>query len=316
MVPVAGSGPECRFGYRRRRWSFEACVFDEAQWSLTVDGRRVPVETKPLELLRELLARAGNVVSKDELLDTIWPDVTVVEASLPTAVRKLRLALGDDCREQRMIETVRGIGYRLTVPVEVEEVSAAGILAASATSTASADSIPQSAAGKPIAERRKTKAPMLVAAVAGLAIASAAVALALKPTLPAPESAAVKSYSQGELRNALRKLDVETIEKALATGWDPNTPFDNQGNDALIWAFHNCEWDPGHDRRRMLLMARTLIDGGARLDRRNAWGDTPYSIAKSERYCGPDHPVTNMIRTICYSGHKPPGDRCLASYEQ
>ena len=33
---------------RRRRWSFADCVFDEANWTLIVDGRRVPVETKPL----------------------------------------------------------------------------------------------------------------------------------------------------------------------------------------------------------------------------------------------------------------------------
>ena len=58
-----------------------------------------------------------------------------------------------------------------------------------------------------------------------------------------------------------------------------------------------------------------LIDGGARLDRRNIWGDTAYSIAKADRYCGPDHPVTRMIRNLCYNGLLPPGDRCLASYE-
>jgi hypothetical protein len=101
----------------------------------------------------------------------------------------------------------------------------------------------------------------------------------------------------------------------LASGWDPNIPFDNEGNGAVNYLLNMCEWDPGHDRRKMLLMVRTLLDGGARLDRRNVWGDTPYSIAKAERYCGPDHPVTRMIRTLCYAGFKPPGDRCLASYE-
>ena len=48
---------------------------------------------------------------------------------------------------------------------------------------------------------------------------------------------------------------------------------------------------------------------------RNSWGDTPYSIAKAKRYCGPDHPVTQMLRKMCYSGATPLGDRCLASYE-
>ena len=106
---------------RRRRWSFADCLFDEGNWTLIVGGRRVPIETKPLELLRALLLRAGNLVTKDELLDSIWPDVTVVEASLPTAVHKLRMALNDERRKTHIIETVPRIGYRLAVPVEVEE---------------------------------------------------------------------------------------------------------------------------------------------------------------------------------------------------
>ena len=108
---------------RRRRWSFADCLFDEGNWTLIVGGRRVPIETKPLELLRALLLRAGNLVTKDELLDSIWPDVTVVEASLPTAVHKLRLALGDDRRETHIIDTIPRIGYRLAVPVELEDLS-------------------------------------------------------------------------------------------------------------------------------------------------------------------------------------------------
>ena len=105
----------------RRRWAFAGCLFDEANWSLIVDGARIPVESKPLELLRLLLLRAGDVVSKDELLDTIWPDVVVVEASLPTAVGKLRRALGDDRRDKPIIETVSRIGYRIATPVDLEE---------------------------------------------------------------------------------------------------------------------------------------------------------------------------------------------------
>ena len=95
--------------------------FRRSQLDAYVDGQRVAIETKPLEILRALLLRAGNVVSKGELLDAIWPDVTVVEASLPTAVDKLRRALGDDRRDRGMIETAPGIGYRFAVPVEVEE---------------------------------------------------------------------------------------------------------------------------------------------------------------------------------------------------
>src|SRR4051794_29877781 len=106
---------------RQRRWAFADCVFDESNWTLSVGGRRIAIETKPLEMLRELLLHAGNMVTKDALLDRIWPDVTVVEASLPTAVHKLRHALCDDRRERRIVETVPGIGYRLAIPAEAED---------------------------------------------------------------------------------------------------------------------------------------------------------------------------------------------------
>jgi hypothetical protein len=120
------------------------------------------------------------------------------------------------------------------------------------------------------------------------------------------------AFSQKEARNALRKLEIEKIEAMLKSGWDPNTPFDDQGNGALNILLGVCEWDRGHDQRKLMLLARTLIDGGARLDSHNTWGDTAYSIAQAPRYCGPSHPVTQMLRITCYSGYGALGDRCLA----
>jgi len=92
---------------------------------------------------------------------------------------------------------------------------------------------------------------------------------------------------------------------------------DQDRNTALNRLLDMCEWDPDHDRRRMLLMARTLVDAGTRLIDRNAFGDTPYSIAKTPRFCGPGHPVTVMLHRLCYNGlaARTAGDRCLASYE-
>lgn len=103
---------------RRRRWTFGTVVLDEASWSLTVDGRAVAIEAKPLELLHELCLRAGETVSKDELLETVWGGLNVVENSIPTAVAKLRRALGPT--NQDAIATVTRIGYRLAAPVAVE----------------------------------------------------------------------------------------------------------------------------------------------------------------------------------------------------
>ena len=101
----------------------------------------------------------------------------------------------------------------------------------------------------------------------------------------------------------------------IANGWSPGAPLDQDRNNALNRLLEMCEWDPGHDRAKMLIVARALLDGGIDLHERNVWGDTPYSIAKARRYCGPDHPVTRMIHNMCYSKSKAAGDRCLADYK-
>lgn len=105
---------------RRRVWRFGTAEFDEASWSLRLDRHPVTIESKPLEILHELLLRAGEVVTKGELLDAVWPGVFVVEGSLATAVSKLRKALGDPLDD--MIETVPRIGYRITAAVTVEQI--------------------------------------------------------------------------------------------------------------------------------------------------------------------------------------------------
>lgn len=313
---MAGSRPSGASRLSPRRWTFGSSVFDESNWTLAVDGRRVPIEAKPLELLRELLLRAGNVVPKDDLLDRIWPDVTVVEASLPTAVAKLRRALGDDRRADcKIVETVPGIGYRLTGPVEVAEFTASFPAPRAAAKTKDANREQQFAAafcpGPPDAG---SGAPprVLLASGAGIFLV---LAIALTPLIGGPAKRPGPAYTQRDAANALRKLDVGMIDKMLAAGWSPNAYFDNQGTAAIAYLLNMCEWNRDHDQAQMLLMVRTLLDGGARLDHRNVWGDTPYSIAKSQRYCGPDHPVTRSLRTMCYAGYKPLGDRCLATYE-
>ncbi len=107
---------------RRRLWRFSGAVFDEAGWVLRVDGQPVTLEGKPLEVLHELLLRAGEVVTKEEILQAVWPQVTVEEGSLATAVSKLRRALGEG--RAGVIETAPRVGYRLIGEVSVETTDA------------------------------------------------------------------------------------------------------------------------------------------------------------------------------------------------
>ncbi len=95
-------------------WRFADCEFDDLRRELRVHGAAVDVEVKPLDVLRELLAHAGEVVTKEELLDAVWPGLTVVDGSLATAVSKLRKALDDET----IVVTVPRVGYRLGVRVQ------------------------------------------------------------------------------------------------------------------------------------------------------------------------------------------------------
>ncbi|HWW83672.1 MAG TPA: winged helix-turn-helix domain-containing protein [Vicinamibacterales bacterium] len=98
-----------------RVWRFADWELDELRSELRARGVRIEIEAKPLEVLRQLLLRAGEVVTKDELLDTVWHDLAVVDGSLATAVSKVRKALGDET----IVVTVPRVGYRIAAPVTV-----------------------------------------------------------------------------------------------------------------------------------------------------------------------------------------------------
>ncbi len=106
-----------------RLWSFADYELDELSRELRFKGKPIDLESKPLEILLQLLLHAGEVVTKEELLESVWPDVIVVDGSLATAVSKLRKAMGDE--DQPTIVTVPRVGYRLAVPVHCKTVAAA-----------------------------------------------------------------------------------------------------------------------------------------------------------------------------------------------
>jgi eukaryotic-like serine/threonine-protein kinase len=105
-----------------RLWRFADYEFDELARELRVKGRPVDLESKPLEILLQLLLHAGEVVTKEELLESVWPDVMVVDGSLATAVSKLRKGMGDE--DHPAIVTVPRVGYRLAVPVYCKTMAA------------------------------------------------------------------------------------------------------------------------------------------------------------------------------------------------
>ncbi|WP_226664543.1 winged helix-turn-helix domain-containing tetratricopeptide repeat protein [Microbulbifer aggregans] len=100
---------------------------DHENHRLLKRGRPVAIQELPLRLLALLVARAGDLVSRDELFQYFWPDDSsgILDDNLNTLVRKLRQALNDSARSSRFVETVPKQGYRFIAPVISEEIAPA-----------------------------------------------------------------------------------------------------------------------------------------------------------------------------------------------
>jgi DNA-binding winged helix-turn-helix (wHTH) protein/TolB-like protein len=87
------------------------------------DGSTVRLEHKFMHVLVCLAGRPGEVVSKEELIRTVWVDTFVTDDVLTRAVSELRRILKDDAKQPHIIETVSKNGYRLIAPVQRTQVS-------------------------------------------------------------------------------------------------------------------------------------------------------------------------------------------------
>ena len=88
-------------------------------------GEKIKLQERPFQILTALIERPGEVVTRQQMQQKLWPTDTFVdfEHSINTAVKKLREALGDDAENPRFIETLPRRGYRLIAPVEIVEKS-------------------------------------------------------------------------------------------------------------------------------------------------------------------------------------------------
>lgn len=107
---------------RTARYRFGAFTLDLAAWQLRRGTRIVKLERRPMDLLVLLVERRGRLISRAEIADRLWgADVFVdVETGVNTAVRKVRVALGDSSDVPTFVETVPGKGYRFIAEVTDE----------------------------------------------------------------------------------------------------------------------------------------------------------------------------------------------------
>jgi len=99
-------------------YKFGAFLVDRAGYRVLEGDRPVDLSPKLLDLLLHLLDNAGELVTKEALLDALWPGANVTDNALTQAVSELRQALGDDAGAPRFIKTVARRGYRFVAPVE------------------------------------------------------------------------------------------------------------------------------------------------------------------------------------------------------
>src|SRR5262245_65144154 len=95
---------------KARYFVFEAFRFDVLDERLWKSEKSVRLGRKALAVLECLVKQPNQLVTKDDLMGTVWRDTAVSEAVLTTVMRELRRALGDQARAPRFIETVHGRG--------------------------------------------------------------------------------------------------------------------------------------------------------------------------------------------------------------
>jgi DNA-binding winged helix-turn-helix (wHTH) protein/tetratricopeptide (TPR) repeat protein len=103
------------------RYRFGPFELDTVEEVLSRSGTRVKVQDLPYRLLVTLLERPGEVITREEVRQRLWPENTFVEFdnSLGVAIRKVRDSLNDDAEAPRYVETIPRRGYRFVAPVTV-----------------------------------------------------------------------------------------------------------------------------------------------------------------------------------------------------
>lgn len=163
----------------RELWVFGEFRLDGRARLLLKDGIPVPLTPKALEVLLHLVRNSGRAVSREELLDTVWPDTVVTDASLTQAVFLVRRALGET-EASRFVETVPRAGYRFHLPetpVETGGQEPAPVPGEAAPGPAAPEAT--TAAPRRPAVGAWKRSPALLGLAAAAALTAAAVALIL-----------------------------------------------------------------------------------------------------------------------------------------
>jgi DNA-binding winged helix-turn-helix (wHTH) protein/TolB-like protein/Tfp pilus assembly protein PilF len=104
--------------FTKELYEFDAFRVDAGRHLLLRDGQAVNLAPRAFNMLLALVRRQGEVLTKDELLQQLWPDTTVEENNLTVIISALRKALGENPQQHRYIVTIPGRGYSFVAAVK------------------------------------------------------------------------------------------------------------------------------------------------------------------------------------------------------
>lgn len=168
--PDRGAPPARSLARSRIRFGLFEADLDSGE--LRKSGIRIRIQAQPFRILRMLLERPGEVVTREEIQQRLWGHDTVVDFdhSLGTAINKIREALGDSAESPRFIETLARRGYRFIAPVTIPDQAA--LTAVPATGLVTAAGGRSWTSGQRIVVAVGVAAIVALAFVAGLRIAA------------------------------------------------------------------------------------------------------------------------------------------------
>lgn len=116
-------------------YRFGACEVDTKLLELRRSGVVVPLDPLAFDLLMYLIEHKDRVLTRDELLDELWPGKVVSDSALSSRLKDVRRAIGDDGSAQRLVKTVHGRGYRFVADLEISSEAQSGPAAPGLAST-------------------------------------------------------------------------------------------------------------------------------------------------------------------------------------
>src|SRR5262252_10118639 len=103
----------------RMIYRFADCALDTHLYTLDRAGQRIRLSPKVFEVLCYLLEHRDRVVSKQELCAQVWQGYVISDAALESCLRTVRTNVGDSGQTQRIIQTLRGYGYRFVADLKL-----------------------------------------------------------------------------------------------------------------------------------------------------------------------------------------------------